>query len=228
MLIFILSYMKNNPLQQAHATAFNMNQPQGTLWIHLLKKILNNTLEKANCIPCRTVDALNKFLVEGQDILINEQNFLYFDQVILMFKRFLLWQKKHTIKNLIVSDLNNNILYVSQTWEGKMHDKMMCEIEKLKFSKKVRLWLDSGFQGFNPENAEINRPKKKPKGKELIEIEKKSFQQISRTRVKVEDAIGNCKVFRIVKEEIRSFIDDFRDLFMVLACALSNFKLKYQ
>jgi hypothetical protein len=26
MLIFILSYMKNNPLQQAYATSFNMNQ----------------------------------------------------------------------------------------------------------------------------------------------------------------------------------------------------------
>jgi len=44
-----------------------------------------------------------------------------------------------------------------------MHEKMMWDIEELEFSKKVRLWLDSGFEGFNPENAEINRPKKKPK-----------------------------------------------------------------
>lgn len=109
-----------------------------------------------------------------------------------------------------------------------MHDKMMCDIEELKFSKKVKLWLDSGFEGFNPQNAEINRPKKKPKGKELTDIEKKSNHQISTIRVKVEHAIGNCKIFRIVKEEIRSFKDDFRDLVMVLACALSNFKLKYQ
>lgn len=71
MLIFILSYMKNNPLQQAHAASFNMNQPQANLWIHLLKKILNTTLEKADCIPCRTVDALNKLLIEGQDVLID-------------------------------------------------------------------------------------------------------------------------------------------------------------
>ena len=70
MLIFILSYMKNNPLQQAHAAAFNMNQPQANLWIHLLKNVLNTTLKKVNCIPCRTVDALNKLLVEGQDVLI--------------------------------------------------------------------------------------------------------------------------------------------------------------
>jgi len=36
--------------------------------------------------------------------------------------------------------------------------------------------------------------------KELTDIEKKSNQEISRTMVKVEHAIGNCKVFRIVKE----------------------------
>jgi len=35
-------------------------------------------------------------------------------------------------------------------------------------------------------------------------------------------------VFRIVKEEIRSFKDDFRDIVRILACALSNFKLKFQ
>lgn len=103
----------------------------------------------------------------------------------------------------------------------------MCDIEQLEFSKQVRLWLDSGFEGYNPENVQINRPKKKPKGKELTQIEKKSNQEISITRVKVEHAIGKCKVYRIVKDEIRSFKDEFRDLVMVLACALSNFKLKY-
>ena len=71
MLIFILSYMKNNPLQQTHAAAFNMTQPQSNLWIHLLKKILNSALEKANCLPCRDVDTLNKLLKEGQNILID-------------------------------------------------------------------------------------------------------------------------------------------------------------
>ena len=104
---------------------------------------------------------------------------------------------------------------------------MMCDIEELKFKKKITLWLDSGFEGFNPINATINRPKKKPKGKELTIDEKKSNRQISRTRVKVEHAIGNCKVFRIVKEEIRAYADDFRDLALQIACGLANFKLNF-
>ncbi|MDP4239530.1 MAG: hypothetical protein Q8904_08695 [Bacteroidota bacterium] len=47
-----------------------MNQSQANLWIHLLKKILNNALEKANYILCKSVYALNKSPVEEQDILI--------------------------------------------------------------------------------------------------------------------------------------------------------------
>ena len=71
MLIFILSYLKNNPLQETHASAFSMNQPQANLWIHLLKRILKDTLHKANCLPCRDVESLNKLLVEGQEIMVD-------------------------------------------------------------------------------------------------------------------------------------------------------------
>ena len=39
--------------------------------VHLLKKTLNTTLEKADCIPCIPLDALNNLLVEGQDVLID-------------------------------------------------------------------------------------------------------------------------------------------------------------
>ena len=71
MLVFILSFLKNNPLQQAHAAAYCMTQPRANTWIHLLKKTLSNALEKAHCIPSRTVEGLNKLLVEGQDVFIN-------------------------------------------------------------------------------------------------------------------------------------------------------------
>jgi len=71
MLVFILSYLKNNPLQQTHASAFNMNQPQANLWIHLLKKMLRDALQKADCLPCRDVASLNRMLREGQDVLVD-------------------------------------------------------------------------------------------------------------------------------------------------------------
>ena len=64
----------------------------------------------------------------------------------------------------------------------------------------------------------------------MTDIKKKSNPQISGIRIKVEYAIGNCKAFLIINEEIRSFINDFRNLVMVLPCVLSNInnKLTYK
>lgn len=71
MLLFILSYLKNNPLQETHASAFGMSQPQANNWIHLLKRMLREALYKADCLPCRDVESLNKMLQEGQGIMID-------------------------------------------------------------------------------------------------------------------------------------------------------------
>jgi hypothetical protein len=71
MLVFILSYLKNNPLQQTHAALFGLTQPQANLWIHLIKKILLTCLKDTDCLPCRDIESLNKLLKQGQDILID-------------------------------------------------------------------------------------------------------------------------------------------------------------
>lgn len=71
MLVFILSYLKNNPLQETHAAAYGMSQPQANVWVHFLKKILRDALSKADCLPCRDVAALNKLLQEDQAILVD-------------------------------------------------------------------------------------------------------------------------------------------------------------
>jgi len=52
-LMFILSYLKTNPLQEQHAWSYGLNQPQCNLWIHLLKKILLTTLERLRELPER-------------------------------------------------------------------------------------------------------------------------------------------------------------------------------
>lgn len=139
-------------------------------------------------------------------------------------KNFTVEKKLHAVKNLIISDQNYSVLYLSPTYEGSVHDKTICDEETLVFIKQIVLLMDSGFQGYDPENAIIKRPKKKPKNKELTTDEKKQNHAISKVRVKVEHTIGLCKIFRIVKDEIRIFKDNVRDLVMEIACGLANFK----
>jgi len=67
----------------------------------------------------------------------------------------------------------------------------------------VILWLDSGFTGVQKDYPEINimMPKKKPKGKELTDIEKIQNKAINSARIVVEHVIGGIKRFRIDRLE---------------------------
>ena len=121
--------------------------------------------------------------------------------------------------------MNNKVLYLSPTYKGSVHDKNICDEEQIRFDVSVVLWQDSGFIGLNPAKVQVKRPMKKPKGKEFLREQKIFNKQVSIKRVKVEHAIGQCKVFQIVKVEVRTFKNDFRDTCMLLACALNNFKM---
>lgn len=52
-LLFILSYLKNNPLQEYHGATYNMTQPQCNEWVHLLSDILVKTLKTLGELPDR-------------------------------------------------------------------------------------------------------------------------------------------------------------------------------
>ena len=131
------------------------------------------------------------------------------------------------MKNILITSLIKIVLYLSPTYEGKAHDKSICDEEQIKFDLPITLWEDLGFLGLNLDNAEVKRPIKKPRKRELNAAEKAFNRQISSKRVKVEHAIGQCKIFRIVKDEVRAFKDDFRDTCMLLACGMNNFKIYF-
>ena len=131
------------------------------------------------------------------------------------------------MKNIFLTSINNKVLYLSPTYEGKAHDKHICDEEQIRFDVPVILWEDTGFIGLNPDNADVRRPIKKPRKRELLADEKAFNRQISSKRVKVEHTIGQCKIFRIVKDEVRAFKDDFQDTCILLACALNNFKMDF-
>ena len=207
---------------------FGMSQPQANLWIHLLKRILLKTLKASKCLPCRDFDTLQKYLQQGQDVLIDATERPIprpsDDEV---QKEYYSGKKTHTVKNIFITSMNNKVLYLSPTYEGKIHDKKICDEEQIKFEVPIILWEDTGFIGLNPENAEVKRPVKKPRKRDLLAEEKEFNRLISSKRVKVEHAIRQCKVFRIVKDEVRAFKNEFRDTCMLLACGLNNFKIDF-
>jgi hypothetical protein len=228
MLVFILYYLKNNCLQEAQAAMFGMSQPQANLWIHLLKNILLKSLKASTSLPCRDFESLQKFLELGQDIFLDgSERPIPRPSDDEVQKECYSGKKTHTVKNIFLTSMTNRVLYLSPTYEGTAHDKSTCDEEQIKFDVPVILWEDLGFVGLNPDNADVRRPIKKPRKKELDDQQKAFNRKISSKRLKVEHTIGQCKVFRIVKDEVRAFKDDFRDTCILLACALNNFKMNF-
>lgn len=120
---------------------------------------------------------------------------------------------------------SKKILYLSQTYEGSVHDKKIADEAEIEFEKTIELLQDSGFQGFCPLKATVVMPEKKPRGKELSQEQKQHNKQKARQRVVVEHAIGGIKKWRIVKDKIRSYRHLLRDEVMLIACGLHNFIL---
>ena len=57
-LIFILLYLKTNPLQVAHGILFGLPQGKTNQWIHVLLPVLRNALRQLGDAPCRSLAAL--------------------------------------------------------------------------------------------------------------------------------------------------------------------------
>ena len=61
-LLFILTYVKQNPIQEVQGQLFGMSQSNANKWIHLLHPVLNQTLADQGLLPARTADALAELL----------------------------------------------------------------------------------------------------------------------------------------------------------------------
>jgi hypothetical protein len=70
-LLFILSYLKNNPLQEYHGATFGMTQPQCNEWVHLLSDILVKTLKTLGQLPDRNSLRMEHVLACCKDVLLD-------------------------------------------------------------------------------------------------------------------------------------------------------------
>jgi hypothetical protein len=241
-LLFILVYLKTYPLQEVLAFHFDMSQGQACQWIHILSEVLRLALGELGHLPERdpqkVKQLLEKYMDEsqqhGSSTEVEKESFAIdgterrrqrpSDQE--EQKRFYSGKKKtHTVKNNVIVTLGKRrVEYLSGTWEGKKHDKKICDAESHEFPEGSILYKDTGFQGYEPAGVHTHQPKKKPRGGELTVAEKEQNSLISSMRIVVEHVICGVKRCRIVKDVFRNTKDRFADLVMEIACGLHNFR----
>jgi hypothetical protein len=71
LLLFSLSYLKNNPLQEYHALQYGITQPQANGWIHRSLDWLWETLARLKELPARSDKALAAVLVNQLEVLLD-------------------------------------------------------------------------------------------------------------------------------------------------------------
>ena len=60
--LFMLTYVKQNPIQEVQGQLLGMSQSNANNWIHLLHPVLNQALADQELLPARTADALTAML----------------------------------------------------------------------------------------------------------------------------------------------------------------------
>lgn len=231
LLLFILIYCKLYPIQELQGFLFGMKQETACEWIHELTIILQKAIGKEICLPERKaknlVEVLERcpglnFAIDGTGRPTQRPK----DEK-KQREHYSGKSHRHEKKNILINDEQRRIVYLSPTYAGSVHDKKICDLEKLELPNGSILWRDTGFQGQDFKNeVKIMQPKKKPKGEELTDDEKRENQNISRVRVIVENQICSVKVFRLVKEQYRNHKEGFDDLSMETICGLHNFKIR--
>lgn len=137
-------------------------------------------------------------------------------------------KKQHTVKNNVLINAACQILFLTETVEGKRHDKKLADQSNYTLPDGSTLAQDTGFQGFKLDNVAILQPKKKPKGGQLSDLDKERNGWISSLRIRIEHAIGGVKRYRMVKEKVRNWKPGFKDALMETCCGLHNFRLRFR
>src|SRR5881296_1948033 len=112
-------------------------------------------------------------------------------------------KKDHTVKNVLLVNALLLILFLSDTYGGRVHDKPMADATPYPLPAKSRLLQDLGFLAFTLPQVEILMPTRKPCGEELTLAQQRTNQALHCRRLRIEHVKSSVKRCRMVKGRIR-------------------------
>lgn len=207
-----------------------MTQSKLSQWLKILIPILEASLAELKSLPARTQEELNARITELRTTMFwvdaSEREVPRPKDNDTQKATFSVKKHKNSVKNTLLCQENQEILFLGITQEGSVHDITLLREDEIVLPKDSTLLQDLGYEGHLPENVTIIMPYKKPKNKELNLNEKILNVWISSCRIVVEHAIAGVKRLRCVLDEIRLKTTDILDRVMSIACGLHNLRVK--
>ncbi len=130
------------------------------------------------------------------------------------------------MKNVLLIKAVLTILFRSDTYGGRTHDKRIAETTPSPLAVGSRWLQDLGFLAFTLDQVEIIMPTKKPRGRALTRAQKAANRRIARRRVRIEHVNSRVKRCRIVNDTNRLRKGGVREVVMDICCALHNFRVR--
>jgi hypothetical protein len=234
-LFYILFYLKVYPTYDLAGFVFGVDRSRCFHWTKRLLPLLEKTLGRHLVLPKRQIHSVEEFMAlctDVKDLFLDgtERPTQRPQKSKLQKKRYSGKKRCHTRKNSLLSNERREILFLSPTKEGRVHD--LTQIKKTEilqhFPPDKSLWVDKAFQSIQkclkPSNT-VMIPHKKPRGKPLSNQQKKENKIISGIRIVVEYAINGIKRFASTAHIYRNRRGQ-DDQFIHLCAGLWNFHLK--
>jgi hypothetical protein len=168
-LFFILVYTKLYLLQSVLGFLFGMSQGQACDGVHCLTPLLQQAEATMGHLPARDAmqvaeqladDEAQIFAIDGTERRRQRPGEAEKQRRYYSGKK-----KAHTVKNNVIASVTTRrVEHLSQTHEGKTHDKKICDEEAPTWPEGSTVYQDCGFQGYAPPGVTIQQPKKKPRG----------------------------------------------------------------
>jgi hypothetical protein len=113
-------------------------------------------------------------------------------------------KKRHTLKAELGMREDGKIIHISKVYGGRTHDFTIRKKEKPFCRDSVKV-VDSGFQGLQKREQNVWLPFKGTKKKPLTKEQKSHNKALAQLRIKIENKIGEMKVFQILSQRYRNF-----------------------
>ena len=158
-------YLRKAMTQDVLGAVFSMDQPVANKWIHLYqstgvgrswraafsgKRALEAVSDESSQTPSVDDPASHRFFsgwcrADFKDV---EAQQAYYSGK----------KKQHTVKNNILINADSKVVFLTPSYEGRIHDKRIADMAGYSPPPGSVLYQDTGFQGFTcPDSRSFNR-----------------------------------------------------------------------
>jgi hypothetical protein len=132
-------------------------------------------------------------------------------------------KKRHTLKTQIIVGATGEILGLSETVPGSVHDKTLYDQSGAgqRLEPDESCMADNGFQGIQHQHR-ARLPFKKPRGGDLTPEQKAYNRQLSHHRVVVENTLAQLKTFHLLADRYRHPKALYNDCFRLVAVFINR------